>query len=149
MGRGNSRFEPRERGADVVDFPDTAGVLAFAQASAAKVEAENGESEAVEHFHRMENDFVVQRASVKRMRMADEGGVSCGGGTGVEQGFEAAGGAVEEQGPDGGGVGGHGHWPLVVGRSGLAVRRSVVASAFGDRFQQKSYQPPSLPTTSD
>ena len=78
----------------------------------------------------MEDDFVVERASVERMRMADEGGVSGVGGSGIEEGFEASGGAVEEEGADGGGVGGHGGSSLVVRRSSLVLRRS----SFGLRY---------------
>ena len=76
-------------------------MLAFAQAGAAKIEAQHGESEAVERLHGVKDDFVVQRSAVQRMRMANEGGMRCAGRTGVEQGFQASGGAGEEEGADG------------------------------------------------
>ena len=101
-------FEPVEGGADVFDFPDAAGVLAFAQAGAAEIETEHRESEAVERFHGVEDDFVVQRSSVERMRMADHGGVRRVGRSVVEQSLKASGGAGKEQGSDAGGFWEHG-----------------------------------------
>jgi len=41
----------------------------------------------------VKGDFVVERSSVERMRMADDGGMGRGGRPGIEQGFEASGGA--------------------------------------------------------
>ena len=97
MGSRELALQPVERGADVFDFADAVGVLAFAQSGAAKIETQHGESEAVERFHGVEDDFVVQRSAKKRMRMADERGVSRGGRAGVEQGFEASGGASRKR----------------------------------------------------
>ena len=79
------------------------GRARLAQAGAAEIETEHGESEAVQSFHGVEDDFVVQRAAEHGMGMADEGGVGGVRGAGVEQGFEASGGAVEEEGADCGG----------------------------------------------
>ena len=107
IGQREFAFEPIEGGAHVFDFADAAGVFAFAQAGAAEVEAEHGESEAVERFHGVENDFVVQRSSVERMRMADHGGVRRVGRSGVEESFQASGGAGEEERADAGGFGEH------------------------------------------
>ncbi len=45
----------------------------------------------------MKDDFVMESSSIKRMGMADQGGVSSIAGTLVKQGFEAAGGAVEKE----------------------------------------------------
>jgi hypothetical protein len=91
-------------------------VLAFAQAGTAEVEAEHRESEAVERFHGVEDDFVVQRSTVERMRMAHHGGVRRGGRSGVEESFQASDGSGEEQRPDAGGFGEHGirvqQWPV-------------------------------------
>jgi len=101
-------FEPVEGGAHVFNFSDAAGVFAFAQAGAAEVEAEHRESEAIERFHGMEDDFVVERSAVERMRMADHGGVRRVGGPGVEQSFQASGGAGEEKRADAGRFGWHG-----------------------------------------
>ena len=69
--------QPVEGGVDVFDCR-TAVVLAFTQAGTAEVEAKYGEVEApcgvVHHFHGVVDDFVVKRATVERMGMADEGG---------------------------------------------------------------------------
>ena len=101
-------FQPVEGGAHIFDFSHAVGVLAFTQSGAAEVEAEHGESEAVEGLHGVEDDFVVERSSVQRMRMTDEGGVGRGGGSGVEEGFKAACGACNGEGADGGNFGRHG-----------------------------------------
>ncbi len=107
-GERELAFEPIERGAHVFDFPDAVGVLAFAQSGAAEVEAEHGESEAVERFHGVEDDFVVQRPSIERMRVAHQGGMGRTRQSCVEQGFQASGRAGEEQGTDTGGFVEHG-----------------------------------------
>ena len=107
-GEREFAFEPIERGAHVFDLADAAGVLAFAQASAAEVKAEHGKSEAVERFHGVEDDFVVQRSTVERMRMADDGGMRRVGRSGVEESFEASGGAGEEERADTGVLQEHG-----------------------------------------
>ena len=78
-GEREFAFQPVERGADVFDFANAVGVLAFAQTGAAKVEAEHGKSKAVQRLHGVEDDFVVQRSSIERMRMADQGGMGCVG----------------------------------------------------------------------
>jgi hypothetical protein len=51
----------------------------------------------------VEDDLVVQGPAADGMRMADNGGVGGVGRAGVQQSFEPAGRAVEEQGTDGGG----------------------------------------------
>jgi hypothetical protein len=88
-------LDPIESGADVFDFADAVGVLALAQSGAAEVEAEDGESEAVEGFHGVEDDFVVERSAKEGMRMTNHGSVGCGGGSGVEQSFQTSGRASE------------------------------------------------------
>jgi hypothetical protein len=93
-------LEPIERGADVVDFSCALVVLAMAQAGAAKVEAQHGHPEAVQGLHRVEDDFVVQRASVLGMWVADQGRVRGVGRAGVQQRLELAGGTVQEKGSD-------------------------------------------------
>jgi hypothetical protein len=67
-GSVNSRSS-QSRAAHIFDFADAVGVLAFAQTGAAEVEAQHRESEAVERFHGVEDDFVVERSTVERMRM--------------------------------------------------------------------------------
>jgi hypothetical protein len=79
----------------VVDLAATFVVLAFAQACAAKVEAQNGQAKARERLGCVVDDFVVHGSSAERVRVAEEDGVSCAGRAGVEQGFEAASGAGE------------------------------------------------------
>jgi hypothetical protein len=95
-------IEPIESSANVIDFAVATVVLALAEPGAAKVEAKNGKSEAVQGFHGMEDDFVVERAAEERMGMADERGMAGVGRASVEQGFEASGGAVEKERADGG-----------------------------------------------
>jgi len=114
-GQRELMFQPVEGGAHVFDFADAICVLAFAQAGAAEVEAEHGESEAVERFHGVEDYFVVERSTVERMGMADHGGVRRAGRSGVEETFQASCGAGEEQGADAGSFGEHG-LSLVVSR---------------------------------
>ena len=92
-GQREFAFEPIEGNAHVFDFADAVGVFAFAQASAAEVEAEHGESEAVERFHGVEDYFVVERSTVEWMRMADHGSVRRVRRSGVEQSFQTSGGA--------------------------------------------------------
>lgn len=124
-GKVEFLFEPVERGTNIFDLAYAVGVLAFAQAGAAEVEAEHGESEAVERLHGVEDDFIVQRAAEERMGMADDGGVRRAGRAGIEKGFQAAGGAGEEEGADAGGFVRHG-LSFVVGRSLFAIRRSLL-----------------------
>ena len=101
-GQREFMFQPVEGGANIFDFANAASVLAFAQAGAAEVEAEHGESEAIESFHGVEDNFVVQRSAVERMRMTNNGGMGGGGRAGIEQGFEASSGAGDGQRADGG-----------------------------------------------
>jgi len=101
-------LDPIESGADVFDFADAVGVHAFTQSCAAEVEAEDRESEAIEGFHGVEDDFVVERSAKERMRVTDDGSVGCGGGSGVEQSFQASGGAGDGEGADAGSFGRHG-----------------------------------------
>jgi hypothetical protein len=83
-------------------FADSVRVLAFAQAGGAEVEAQHRESETVERFHGMKDNFVVQRSTVEGMRMADDGSVRRILRSGVEQSFQASGGTGEKQGADAG-----------------------------------------------
>ena len=114
-------LQPVEGGAHVFDLADAVGVLAFAQSGAAEVEAQHRESEAVERFHGVEDDFVVQRSAEEWMRMTDERSVSRGGRSRVEQGFEASGGAFEEEERMRRILGSRCRWSCVVGRSGSSI----------------------------
>ncbi len=95
-GQREFALEPVEGGAHVFDFTDAVCVLAFAQAGAAEIEAQYGESKVVERLHGVEDNFIVQRSSIEWMRMADHSGMRRVGRSGVEQGFQASGGAGEE-----------------------------------------------------
>ena len=90
-------LEPVEGGADVFDFPFTSSVFAFAQSGAAEVEAQYGKSEGLERFHGVKNDLVVQRAAEERVGMTDYGCMSCVWRSGIQQRFEAANWAVQEE----------------------------------------------------
>ena len=77
-------FEPVEGGAYIFDFADPVGVLAFAQASAAEIEAEHGKSKTVQRLHGVEGNLVVERSTVERMRMTHQGSVRRAGRSGIE-----------------------------------------------------------------
>jgi len=72
-GQSEFMLEPVESGADVLDFADAVRVLTFAQSGTAKIEAQHGESEAVQRFHGVEDDLVVQRPAMERVRMTHNG----------------------------------------------------------------------------
>ena len=55
------------------------------------------QSQGVKRFHSVEDDFVVKRSPIKRVRMADDGGMDWHPGAGVEQSFQLANGAVEKK----------------------------------------------------
>src|ERR1700674_3801206 len=126
-------FEPVEGGAHVFDFANAVCVLAFTQAGTAEVEAEHGKSEAIERFHGVEDDFVVERSTEERMRMADHGGMRRAGRTGVEERFQSSGGAGEEQGADAGGFGRHGIrvQQCARGATGVLARPSITGGRAG------------------
>lgn len=93
-------FEPVECGEDVGGF-GTAVVGSLAEASAAKVEAEDGKGESpggiVEGLHGVVDNFVVEVAAVKGMGMADERGKGSVGCAFVQKGFKTADGAGQIQ----------------------------------------------------
>ena len=68
-------IEPVERRAYVIHFPDSMIVFTLAQTRAAKVEAQHGKSKTIERLHGVKHDFVVQRATKQRMRMANDRGM--------------------------------------------------------------------------
>ncbi len=90
-------LEPVERRANVFDLAEAACVLAFAQPGAAEVEAQHGESEAIERFHGMKYDLVVQRAAVERVRMAHYRCMRRVWRTAIQQRFEEPGRAGQEK----------------------------------------------------
>src|SRR6266536_424119 len=96
-GQSEFMLEPVEGRADVFDFAEAACVLAFAQPGAAEVEAQHGESEAIERFHGMKYDLVVQRAAVERVRMAHYRCMRRVWRTAIQQRFEEPGRAGQEK----------------------------------------------------
>ncbi len=106
-GERKLAFEPVQRGADVFHFADAIGVLAFAQAGAAEVEAQDGKSEAVESLHGVEDNLVVKRSTVKWMGMADDGSMRRISRSGIEQSFQPSDRAGKKKRPDAGGFGRH------------------------------------------
>ena len=102
-------IQPVESGANIVDFAGAVVVLTVAESSTAKIKAENRQSEGVQRFHGVEDHFIVQGAPILGMRMGNESGVGRAGRADVEQRFELAGGAFEEERADGGRHLGHGY----------------------------------------
>lgn len=87
--------DPGDCGADVVLFAVPVVEEAFAEADAAEVEAEHGQAEAEEGLGGVVDDLGVHGSAGGRVGVADEGGEGDVGPAGVEEGFEAAGGAAE------------------------------------------------------
>src|SRR5690348_9158162 len=75
-------------------------MLAFAHASAAKIEAQNGKAECAERFHGVIHNLVVHGAAEERMRMADQRGMRCVRLAFIQQSFQPACGPVQEEGFD-------------------------------------------------
>lgn len=90
-------LEPVQRNAHIGEFTFTVGMFALAQPSAAEIKAQHRKSETVQRLHGVEYNFVVKRAAVDRMGMADEGGVGGVFGAKVQEGFEAASGTVKKK----------------------------------------------------
>src|SRR5580698_850921 len=89
--------QPVQRRADILRFRITVVVLALAQSRAPKIEPQYRIAKAVQRLHGVKNDFVVQRPSVKRMWMAHQRSMSGAFGPHIEQGFQAAGWAIDKQ----------------------------------------------------
>src|SRR5882724_6486339 len=83
-------------------------MLAFTQAGAAEVETQHREPEVVQRLHGVEDNFVVERPTIKRMRMTNDCRMRRGGRSRIEQRFQAAGRAFEKKRADAGGFGVHG-----------------------------------------
>jgi hypothetical protein len=75
-------------------------VFSFAEPKAAKIETQHRKSEAVQRLHRMKNNLVMHGAAVNRVWMANKRRMSRVLRAGVEQGFEAAHWAFNEQRPN-------------------------------------------------
>ena len=65
-------FQPIESGAHIILLSMAVVVHALASANAAKVKAQDGNSEAVQRLHRAIDHLVVQRASTHRVGMTDQ-----------------------------------------------------------------------------
>lgn len=83
-------LEPVKRGADVVYFANAMVVLSLAQAGATEIKPQYREAKAVERFHSVEDDFVVQGSAVHGMRMAHQGRVCRFRLSRIEQGFQVS-----------------------------------------------------------
>ena len=66
--------EPVQGGADVLDLATALVVGAFAQACAAEVEAQHGQTEGREGLGRVVDDLVVHGAAAQRVGVGDQGG---------------------------------------------------------------------------
>jgi hypothetical protein len=91
------RVKPIERGTNIIHFAHSVVVFALAQSGSAEVEAQYRESKAVESFHRVEDDFVVQGSAKQRVRMANHSCVRRVRSTSVEQRFQASRTTFKEQ----------------------------------------------------
>ena len=91
------RVQPVECGPRIFDFADPVIVLTLAQSRSAKVEAQHGKSKAVQRFHGVKDDFVMQSSAKQRMRMTDDRSMSRVLRAGVEQRFQSSNGAIEKE----------------------------------------------------
>ena len=99
---------PVECGTHVILLSEAVVVFAVTEARPAKIKTKDGKSETVQRLHGVEHNLVVQRAPEHGVRMADECRMGCVFSAKVENGFETAGGTVEEKGSDG--ASGGSHW---------------------------------------
>src|SRR5438067_6410775 len=81
-------FQPIECSTNIFHFSDSMIMLPLTQACAAKVEAEHRKSKAVQSFHRVKHNFIVEGSAIKRMRMANKCGMRGVLHPNVEQSFE-------------------------------------------------------------
>src|ERR1022692_1514969 len=91
------RVEPVESGANVFYFSVAVVVLALAESGAAEVEAQHGKAKTVQRLHGVEHDFVMQRATKQGMGMAYYRGVPRALRSSIEQRFQPACWALEEE----------------------------------------------------
>jgi len=71
-------------------------VLALAQSGSTEVESQHGKSKAVERFHGVKDDLVMQGSTEHRMRMAHDRRMRRVWRSGIQQRFQPPGRAVEE-----------------------------------------------------
>jgi hypothetical protein len=82
-------------------------VLSLTEAGSTEIEAQHGESETLQRLHGVKDHFVMQSSAEKRVGMANQGGMSGGRRTRIEDRFEASGEPVDKKSSDG--SGGHRH----------------------------------------
>ena len=95
------RIQPVQRGFNIFDFPVAMIVLAMAESSATKVEAQHGKPKTVQRLHGMEHHLVMQSPTKQRMRMANHRRVGGILGARIQQRFQPSCRAFEEERPDG------------------------------------------------
>jgi len=100
-GQMKLRVQPVESGADVFHFSLAVIVFARAESRAAEVKAQDGKTETVQRFHGVEDDFVMQRSTKQRMRMADDRRVRRILRTCIEQRFQSSRWTFQEERSDG------------------------------------------------
>src|SRR5438874_1921169 len=90
-------IEPIQRGPNILRFSLPMSMLPLTQSESTKVESQHRKSEAVQRFHRMKDDLVMHRSAINRMWMANQSSIIRIVCARVEQGFEPARRAVDEQ----------------------------------------------------
>jgi hypothetical protein len=83
-------MQPVQRRANVFDLAPSLVVLAFAQASAPKVETQRRKSKGIKGLHGVVHNFVVDRTTIHGVRMADQHSISCVGRAVIQQRFQLA-----------------------------------------------------------
>ncbi len=99
--------QPVKRGANIIHFSQALIVLSMAESCAAKIEAQYGETEAVQCLHSVKHNLIVQRAAKQRVRMANQRGMSRVFRAAVEQRFKPSRRTVQEERADCGVIGNH------------------------------------------
>lgn len=87
--------QPVQSGAHVIDLAATFVVRAFAEASAAEIEAKSREAEVGKGLGRVIDHLIVHCASAERMRVSDKRGIERVRMACIEQSFETAGGTAQ------------------------------------------------------
>ena len=94
--------QPIKRSPHILHFAIAMGMLALTKPGATKIKSQHGISKAIQRLHGMKNYFVVQRPTVKRVRMTDQSSMRRPLRTHIEQGFQATSGTVKKKGFDSG-----------------------------------------------
>ena len=94
-------IQPVKGGANILDLTVALIMFAVAEAGAAKVKAQHRKAKTVQRLHGVENNLVMQCPAKQGMGMANYCGVRRVPGAGIQQRFQAACGAFEEERLDG------------------------------------------------